>query len=298
MKIERVGIIVNLKKADAAAVASRLVGRIEAAGKTPLLPEAAAAALGRSGLAREREEIAGASDFVIALGGDGTLLHVARLLGDHETPILGINIGGLGFLTEVPGELATDALEGVLAGRFRIEERIMLEVELIRDGVTFERHRALNDSVIAKGALARVLNLEVRVDGEYLTSYVSDGLIIATPTGSTAYSLSAGGPIVSPGTRSIILTPICPHTLTNRPIILPDDSEVTVEIQSESEYMMLTVDGQVGISLGLSDLLRVSRSGKRTRLIIWSDSSYFDVLRKKFNWGGRSGYRHDRSRPG
>ncbi|MDP8248336.1 MAG: NAD(+)/NADH kinase [Candidatus Tritonobacter lacicola] len=297
MRIDSVGIIVNVKKADAAEVAARLVGRIEAAGKTPLLPEDTAALLGRPELQRDAASVARDSDFIIALGGDGTLLHAARLIGDHERPILGINIGGLGFLTEVPAAEAVDALDSVLAGNFRIEERMMLDVELLRDGHSLCVHRALNDAVITKGALARVLNLEVRVNGEYLISYVSDGLIIATPTGSTAYSLSAGGPIVSPGTKSIILTPICPHTLTNRPIILPDNSAVTVEIQSESEYMMLTIDGQVGIPLGIADRLRVSRSEKRARLIICSGLSYFGVLRKKLDWGGRSRYRHDKSAP-
>ena len=291
MKIEKVGIVVNMRKANAAEVAAKLIGRIEAAGKVPLLLADAAASLGRGELQREAEDIARDSDLVIALGGDGTLLYVARLLGDHEKPILGVNIGGLGFLTEVPPEQAVDAMDEVLAGRFSIDERMMLEVELLRDGLSLESHRALNDSVITKGALARVLNLEVRVNGEYLTSYISDSLIIATPTGSTAYSLSAGGPIVAPDVRAIILTPICPHTLTNRPIILPDDSEVTVKIQSESEYMMLTVDGQVGVPLKKGDQLRIFRSGKRTCLIILTGLSYFNVLRKKLNWGGRSTYR-------
>ena len=290
MKIDSIGIIVNMKKADATALAAGLVDRIEKEGKTPLLTPDTAAVLERRDLGRMRDAIARDSDLVIALGGDGTLLYAARLVGENDVPILGINIGNLGFLTEVPGGQALDALDGVLAGDFSTEERMMLDVELVREGAVLERHRALNDAVITKGALARVLNLEVRVDGEYLTSYVSDGLITATPTGSTAYSLSAGGPIVEPGTRATILTPICPHTLTNRPIILQDDRHVTIEIMSGSEHMMLTVDGQVGIPLGRGDVLRYSRSAKRTRLIIWAGLSYFEVLRRKLNWGGRSKY--------
>ncbi len=287
MRIDRIGFLVNLKKADARTVTRGLIDRIEAAGKVPVLGPDTAAALERDDLGMEEGRIAAVSDIIIALGGDGTLLHAARLVGDHERPILGINIGSLGFLTEVPAGEASDALDGVLDGRFRTEDRMMLEVELIRGGAASGRHRALNDAVITKGALARVLNLEVRVDGEYLISYISDGLIIATPTGSTAYSLSAGGPIVAPETRAAILTPICPHTLTNRPIILPDDCEVTIDVRSESEHMMLTVDGQVGIPLGSGDEIRISKAEKRTRLIIWAGLSYFEVLRKKLNWGGQ-----------
>jgi NAD+ kinase len=227
------------------------------------------------------------AEAVIVLGGDGTLLSVARIPASEKVLIIPVNLGGLGFLTEIRAEEIFILLEQIIAGKFTIDSRMLLEVVLFRNGVPHETHRILNDVVINKGAMARIIDLETTVNGLYLNTFKSDGLIICTPTGSTAYSLSAGGPIIYPSLRCISITPICPHTLTNRPIILPDDSVVQVRLKSEQEDVFLTMDGQIGIRLQKDDYIEVKKSGSSLSLVKSPFCDYFEVLKEKLRWGER-----------
>ncbi len=219
-------------------------------------------------------------DFAVVVGGDGTLLAAARTFGERQIPILAINHGGLGFLTEVTLDEMYRALDRVLAGEFVTDRRMMMDVTVDR-----MRYRALNDAVIHKGTLARIIELEARVDGQYVSSFRSDGLIVTTPTGSTAYNLSAGGPIIFPTMSAMVVTPICSHTLTNRPIVLSGDVRIEITLRSTQDEVHLTVDGQVGQRLNPGDRVTVERSPVEVQLIAPSDKNYFDVLRGKLKWG-------------
>jgi NAD+ kinase len=232
-------------------------------------------------------------DLLVVLGGDGTLLSGVRALDGCEIPVLGVNLGFLGFLTEITLDELYPTLDRVLEGKTTLESRTALEGTVMRAGNVIGRHRVLNDVVLNKGALARISNLEVRVDGRYLTNYQSDGLILATPTGSTAYSLSAGGPIVAPHLPAIVLTPICPHTLTHRPILLEDTATVEVRLMSKNGEVYLTLDGQEGFELREDDVVRVRKSDQRVLLVQSPTRDYFKVLRRKLMWGGRYGVERD-----
>ena len=222
---------------------------------------------------------------IVVLGGDGTLLSVARHYASLEIPILGVNVGGLGFLTEISLDELYPSMEQVLEGRYAVEERMMLTARLLRQGqVSWEKH-LLNDAVINKGALARIVELATWIDGEYLTTYRADGLIVSTPTGSTAYTLSAGGPIVYPTLRHIILIPICPFTLSNRPIILPDTVTVAVTFEEEVHDAYLSLDGQEGQALQREDRVELSVAPQNLKLILSPHRSYFEILRTKLGWG-------------
>jgi NAD+ kinase len=225
------------------------------------------------------------TEAAIVLGGDGTFLSVARALQDQSTPIIGVNLGGLGFLTEISRDMCFRDLEEILAGKYEVEERMRLRVSIQRRQQEILRQTVLNDVVINKGALARIVDLKATIDGRYLTNYRADGLIVATPTGSTAYNLSAGGPIVYPTARAIVLTPICSFTLTNRPIILPADVHVQVELGERSQDVSLTCDGQVGCELAPADLVHIASSPTPLRLIKPQSPDYFEVLRTKLKWG-------------
>ena len=235
----------------------------------------------------QRTQIPKRSDMIIVLGGDGTMLSVCRLVGERETPILGVNIGGLGFLTEVQREEIYDVLETVLEGACPVEERIMIEAHVVRKNKSVAEYVAMNDIVVNKGALARIIDLETYIDHDYVTTFKADGLIIATPTGSTAYALSAGGPILYPTLKSIILAPICPHMLTNRPIVLPDNVVIEMVLRSSAEDVFLTIDGQVGFSLNLNDVIEVKKSPFKTKLLTPRGKNYFHILRAKLKWGER-----------
>lgn len=229
--------------------------------------------------------IPAATDMAVVLGGDGTFLSVARFLEDRPTPIIGVNLGGLGFLTEISEEECFHELEQILAGKYEIEERMRLQVKIRRDRREIFRQSVVNDVVINKGALARIVDVKISIDDRYLTHYRADGLIVATPTGSTAYNLSAGGPIVYPTAHSTILTPICPFTLTNRPIILPSDVTIQVELGERIKDVTLTCDGQVGCQLASSDQIIISAAPNPLRLIKTPAVDYFEILRTKLKWG-------------
>jgi NAD+ kinase len=235
-----------------------------------------------------RRELAEKVDLVVVLGGDGTLLAVARAIGESAVPILGVNLGTMGFLAETAREDLFPALEELIAGRFRTESRMRLEVVVDRAGVEMGRYLALNDAVIANTSLARIVDLAVRADGVEVTTYHADGLIVATPTGSTAYSLSAGGPLVLPSLEAILLTPICPHTLSQRPLVLPETCELAVDIRGRHPSdVKLTVDGQVGCPLDEGDRVTVRRAAHPVRLLVPPGRNRFEVLREKLRWGER-----------
>ena len=225
--------------------------------------------------------------WVVVLGGDGTLLGAARKLGGHGVPILGVNLGGLGFLTSIPINRLYPSIEMILSGDLKIEDRLMIETKVLRDEKEAFCFKSLNDVVINKGALARIIDLDVYINDEFLTTYRSDGLIISTPTGSTAYNLAAGGPILYPTMSNFIVTPICPFTLTNRPIILPDSETVLITMGKKSEEeVILTFDGQVGFNLLHGDKVLIYKSKARIKLFKSPDQTYFEILRKKMMWGG------------
>lgn len=234
-----------------------------------------------------REALAEKTDLILVLGGDGTLLAVARALRGHSIPILGVNLGGLGFLTSVTLDELYPVLEQVIAGNYRTSDRMTLQATISRDGHVAGPHFALNDAVVNKSAMARMLDFDVYVDKNHVGRYRADGLIVATPTGSTAYSLAAGGPIVHPDMDVLVVTPICPHMLTNRPLVVPGASEVGVDFSAAEEPVYLTLDGQTGAQLGLNHRVTITKAESKVRLVRPRDKTYFEVLRSKLRWGER-----------
>jgi len=233
-------------------------------------------------------EVAEKADLMIVLGGDGTLLAVARAIGSRPVPILGVNLGTLGFLAEIAQEELFETLEEILAGRFVVEHRMRLDVAVERAGEVVGDYLALNDAVLARTALSRIVDLEVRADGAEVTTYYGDGLIVATPTGSSAYSLSAGGPLVLPGVEAIVLAPICPHTLTKRPLVLPHICNLQIQVHNpRGGHVQLTVDGKVGCELREGDRVTVRRSEHPARLLAPPGRNLFEVMRAKLRWGAR-----------
>jgi NAD+ kinase len=230
-------------------------------------------------------ELARAADLILVLGGDGTMIATARMMGDTEIPVIGVNYGGLGYLAEFRIEEMFGALESILAGDYKLEQRVMLAVELRRGNEVVTRNRVLNDVVMNKSALARIIEIETHLNDQFVNLFRADGLIVATPTGSTAYNLSAGGPIVFPSMNAIVITPICPFTLSNRPIVVPDDSVIEVRLMTEKEEVALTLDGQVGFPLHAGDRVRIRKSETSFNLVQPKNRNYFDVLRDKLKWG-------------
>ena len=280
-----IGIISRPRRSNLEVVVPPLLQWLAAHGIRTLYDTETAGALHDSSQGLSRVEVAEQSQLLLVLGGDGTLLAAARLAAPLGIPILPINMGSLGFLTSFKIEEMYPALEQVLAGRFSCSERIMLDVELHRDGNVIERQSVVNEAVVNKGALARMIDLHLTIDADFVCRYRADGLIVATPTGSTAYSLSAGGPIVHPGVESWIITPICPHTLSDRPVVVRDSSSVEVHLSGDTESVFLTLDGQTGIPMQAADVVRMRRAAERLRLIQPAQKSYFEILRNKLKWG-------------
>ena len=231
------------------------------------------------------DNLAAAVDLMLVLGGDGTMIAAARLTGDEEVPVLGVNYGGLGYLTEFRIEELYSALEMILADNYRLDKRVMLDVELHNVDGNVTRSRVLNDVVINKSALARIIEIEAYLNKQYVSSFRADGLIVSTPTGSTAYNLSAGGPIIFPSMNAVVITPICPFTLSNRPLVAPDDAVIELLMKTEQEDVVLTLDGQVGHPLKVHDRVVIRKSRTTFNLIQPSNRNYFDVLRDKLRWG-------------
>ncbi|MBF0564335.1 MAG: NAD(+)/NADH kinase [Nitrospirae bacterium] len=234
-----------------------------------------------------RHKLPGLIDLLVVLGGDGTMLSAARLVADSDIPIFGINLGGLGFITEAGRNETFDVIGRVISKDCFIEERMLLTTTIYRDSEVVAGYTVLNDVVINKGALARIFDVEVYIDDRYVTTIKADGVIFSTPTGSTAYSLSAGGPILYPTLHCIAITPICPHTLTNRPLVIEDTMVVQAVVKSGSKDTYLTLDGQVGFPLMVKDTVEIKKSSHKTKLLVPNARDYFQVLRSKLRWGER-----------
>lgn len=282
---QTIGIISRPRRSNLSVVAPQLLKWLEERGVQVLYDEETAGSLPAPTRGKTRPQVADSSQLLLVLGGDGTLLAAAHLAAPRGIPILPINMGSLGFLTSFTLDELYPALEDTLGGRFSMSERVMLQVELERGGKIIENQRVLNEVVVNKGALARMIELELRIDGDFVCRYRADGLIVASPTGSTAYSLSAGGPIVHPGVESFIITPICAHMLSDRPLVVRDTSCVEMKLSVNTESVFLTLDGQRGIPLQATDLVRISRSKELLKLIQPPRKSYFEILRNKLKWG-------------
>ena len=280
-----IGIISRPRRSNLSEVVPPLLPWLAERGIHVAYDQETASSLADPSEGRSREQVAAASDLLLVLGGDGTLLAAARVAAPRGIPILPINMGSLGFLTSFMLEELYPALEDILAGRLTISERVMLHAELQRGDKILDKQTVLNEVVINKGALARMIELELNIDKHFVCRYRADGLIVASPTGSTAYSLSAGGPIVHPSVESFIITPICPHTLSDRPVVVGDTSIIEVKLSAGTESVFLTLDGQKGIPLQATDRVRVSRAQQLLKLIQTPNKSYFEILRNKLKWG-------------
>lgn len=284
--MKKIGIIIKPRKPEAKDVLNKLITWLESH-KIEAVLDVDTANIVNIKSKYQKPQIASLVDMIIVLGGDGTLLSVARLTIEKGIPILGVNLGGLGFLTEVTLDELYPTLEKVINGEFIIDERMMLMTHMHRQGETLAQSPVLNDIVINHGIVARMIILDIFVNSQFVTSLRGDGLIISTPTGSTAYSLSAGGPIIHPTVSAIMLTPVCPHTLTNRPIVIPSNVKIEAILKTEDEGAMVTFDGQVGFSLKKEDIVEVHSAETRIKLIRSPEKNYYEVLRKKLKWGER-----------
>ena len=283
----RVGLVAKPDAAQAQSVILKLLDWFAGRGVGVVLEKETAGLVPAATVAAARKsDLPGQVDLLIVLGGDGTLLSMARAVGELGVPILGVNLGGLGFLTATTLDEMLPALDTLLAGGMEVEERMMLGARLVRGGQGVGDYIALNDVVITKSAMSRIIDLSVSVGGRHAISYRADGLIISTPTGSTAYNLSAGGPILFPTMDAVVLTPIAPHTLSNRPIVVPGAQRVDVALLVEQE-VMLTMDGQVGVPLRGGDVVEVQKADARIRLVRFPSKDFFSVLRTKLKWGER-----------
>lgn len=279
------GLVVNLTKKGVRTLVGEIADWLTSKGCTVLIEEDIAAFLELPGLGVSKSRLFELAECIIVFGGDGTLLGTARKVAGTGTPIIGINMGHMGFLTEIDIPEALPCLEKLLNGEYDIEERMMLQAHVYRQDKLVEQLVGLNDAVITKGAFARLILMEAYVNGDYINTYPSDGLIVASPTGSTAYSLSAGGPLASPALDLMLLTPICPHSLWARPMVIAPDSIVKIIISSQGE-VMLTMDGQHGFNLCQYDQVVVTRSPLKARLVRLRGRSFFEVLRKKLKEEG------------
>jgi NAD+ kinase len=288
--IKRIGVVCKPHQPDALETLCRL---------TQWLDERGIKLIGGPEIERERiehqtgcvvesvtqEDLPKSVDLILVLGGDGTMISTARMIGDAEVPVIGVNYGGLGYLAEFPIEELFPALEAILEGNYKVERRVMLSVELRRGEELVTKNRVLNDVVINKSALARIIEIEAHLNGQFVNSFRADGLIVSTPTGSTAYNLSAGGPVIYPSMNAVVITPICPFTLSNRPIVVPDDSLIEVRLMTDNEDVALTLDGQVGFPLQVGDRVVIRKSRTTFNLVQPANRNYFDVLRDKLRWG-------------
>ncbi len=283
----QIGIVTKTTSPHAGEVMAKLIPWLSQRGVGVRVQEEFAGLGGAEVVAVPRDEVPEGVDMVLVLGGDGTLLSVARLLEGKDCPILGINLGSLGFLTELGIDELYGSLQRVLEGEYSLEKRVRLEASLHREAREIGRYQVLNDVVINKGALARIIDLETFVNGHKVTNYKADGLIVSTPTGSTAYSLAAGGPIIEPTLDVIVIAPICPHTLTNRPLVIPGGSQIELCLLSDSGAVFLTLDGQEGTRLQQGDRVYIRASGDRVHLIRTGTRNFYDVLSAKLHWGHR-----------
>lgn len=286
IKLKTIGVVAGPQKSEAWNLVSKLDDWCQAR-EVVMKLRAAEESHKFDVLAEDGGELAEDVDLLVSLGGDGTMLGVSRFVGKRQVPVLGVNLGSLGYLTEFTKEELFTAMEELRVGSFSLDRRMLLDVTLARAGETIAAHRALNEAVVNFGSPVRMIELECHINGMFVNSFRADGMILATPTGSTAYSLSAGGPIVHPGMSAILLTPICPHTLSNRPVVVPGESVVDLIFPEASDGLMLTIDGQVQINLQPGDRVTALRSQTTFDLIRPTNRNYFEVLRRKLKWGTR-----------
>ena len=278
-RIRSVGIVVKPGHAEAMATAAELSAWLSIRGI-----DQASETLSADEIRPDRAPTMKA-DLIVVLGGDGTMISTARLVGDADVLVLGINYGSLGYLTDFRIEEMFPALELIVAGEYEVDRRVMLDAEHWRGGEKLNTGRVLNDVVINKSALARIIEIEVKLNELFVNSFRADGLIVSTPTGSTAYNLSAGGPIVYPSMNAVVLTPICPFTLTNRPIVVPDQAQIELKLENENEGVFLSLDGQTGYTMKAADRVVIRKSETAFNLVHPANRNYFDVLRDKLKWG-------------
>ena len=287
MKLDSIGLIVNYKKEKTRETACRIIDWLNSKKIKVCIEGNMGKEIGKEELNCPAEKFLKKVDLIISLGGDGTLLRAARLAAAEDIPVFGVNLGGLGFLTQIGIDDLEKSLEKLYQGRYFLDERMMLNCTVKRKEEEVKKFTALNDIVIGKGAFARIICLATYVNNDYVITYSADGLVISTSTGSTAYSLSAGGPIVDPNINSIILTPICPHTLSARPFIIGENDQVKITLESGEEKIMVTIDGQEGFILKPKDEVIIKKSGHKARLITFKEKSFYAILREKLRWSGQ-----------
>ena len=288
MKINSVGLVVNYEKEKAQEITFRIVDWLSLKKIKVYIEGNKGKAIGREDLSCPTEKFLNKVELIISLGGDGTLLKAARLAASTDIPVFGVNLGGLGFLTQIGIDDLESFLEKLYQEKYFVDERMMLDCSVTRKDKEIRKFTALNDIVIGKGAFARIICLATYVNNDYVITYSADGLVISTSTGSTAYSLSAGGPIVNPGINSMILTPICPHTLSARPLIIGENDQVRITLESSEEEVMVTIDGQEGFTLEPADEVIVKKSRHKARLITFKEKSFYAILREKLRWSGQA----------
>lgn len=281
--MKNICVIPNIHKDKDLKMTKSLVNWIIEHGNNPVLNDVIASKIGYTQHGRCSSEIFECSDFIVVLGGDGTILNVARQCASYSTPILGVNLGHLGFLAEVDDKDVFDAVEKIINGEYSIDRRMMLEASAVKNNMEVVNFIALNDIVVTRGSFSRMVKLKTFVNEQYLDTYMADGIIISSPTGSTAYSLSAGGPIVYPNLELFVITPICPHTLHSRSIIVSEKDRVKLEIAGDNQDVMITTDGQQGYKLNSGDTIYIRKSTKYTNLIRLKNTNFFDLLRNKLS---------------
>jgi NAD+ kinase len=282
----KIGVFIKPNEPRAVAVANE-IARWAADKNIELLVDSRAKTIPEGAQPVSEIEMACDCGLIVALGGDGTMLGVARAIGGCGTPVLGVNLGTLGYLTEFSAEAAVPALDDFLKGEYEITHRMMIDWQVLRAGERIGSGSALNDVVVNKATLARMIEIDFSASDAPVTTYRADGLIVATPTGSTAYNLSAGGPIIYPSVGAIAIAPICPHTLTNRPLILPDTADIKLELKTHGQEVMIASDGQVTVQLQVGDVIEIKKSEKTFNTILAKGQNYFEILRSKLRWSGR-----------
>jgi len=287
MKLDSVGLVVNYKKEKTRETACRIIDWLNSKKLKVCIEGNMGKEIGEEELNCPTEKFLKEVDLIISLGGDGTLLRAARLAATEDIPVFGVNLGGLGFLTQIGINDLEKSLEKLYQGRYFIDERMMLNCTVKRKEEEIKKFTALNDIVIGKGAFARIICLATYVNNDYVITYSADGLVVSTSTGSTAYSLSAGGPILNPNINSIILTPICPHTLSARPLIIGENDQVKIKLESSEEKVMVTIDGQEGFVLKTKDEVIIKKSDHKAQLITFKEKSFYAILREKLRRSGQ-----------
>ena len=288
MSSKIIGLVAHPKKTGVAELTRALQEEFARNDIELYLDEAAASLLGNPSVGHRVSELGADCELIIVLGGDGTILSTVRALGENLRPIFGINLGTLGFLTCLGPADFRQAVRHIASGNYLRSVRTLLDVAIFRNGACIEEHLGLNDAVISRGALSRLIRLETRVNGSLLTTYNADGLIVATPTGSTAYSLSAGGPLLTPESNVFAITPICPHTLTNRSVVLGDQAVIEVRLGHQEDEVYLTVDGQRGVAMQSEDVVCIKKASKNLLLAMMPDLPFFELARRKLKWGGNT----------